>query len=73
MKRKNHLGELLSKLPEPLHWTAHNLVAHPLGELTYLTSVLLDKTFNRGKRLYHFQNWIHDITIPEHRKGEGRG
>ena len=69
-KKPPRLSKWLSKLPKPLHWTAHNLVAHPTGELVYLVSVLLNRT---GGRLYHFQNWLHDVTIPEHESGEGRG
>ena len=46
------------------NWTVHNLIAHPLMEVLYLLSF--------GK-LEAFGNFIHDATIPDHDKGEGRG
>ena len=42
-------------------WTLHNMVAHPLSEVFYLLGY---------ERL---GNKIHDITIPNHKRGEGRG
>ena len=42
-------------------WTLHNMVAHPLSEVFYLLGY---------ERL---GNKIHDITIPHHKRGEGRG
>ena len=55
------------------NWTVHNLIAHPCGEIMFLTSQLTKKLFGRGKRLYDFQNRLHDATIPSHKSGEGRG
>ena len=46
------------------NWTVHNLLAHPLMELVYLL------TLGKAERLC---NWVHDITIPEHKEGAGRG
>jgi hypothetical protein len=60
-------------LPENLRWTPHNLVAHPLSEVVFLTSVITNQLFGRGKTLYRFNNWLHDVTIPTHEEGTGRG
>lgn len=46
------------------NWTVHNLVAHPLMELVHLA------TLGKTEKLC---NWIHDVTIPEHERGSGRG
>ena len=54
------VGKFLSRLG-PFKWSLHNLVAHPLSELIYLIG--FEKV----------SNWIHDITIPEHESGTGRG
>ena len=53
-------GNIMTKLYK--NWTAHNLVSHPLSEIAYLLGF--------SERVY---NWIHDITIPEHKPGTGRG
>ena len=50
----------LSKLG-PFKWSLHNLVAHPLSELVYLAG------------FEQISNWIHDVTIPAHETGTGRG
>jgi hypothetical protein len=42
-------------------WTLHNVVAHPLSELLYLLGY---------ERL---SNRLHDMTVPQHKEGEGRG
>lgn len=42
-------------------WTAHNIIAHPLSE------VLFQIGFEDAG------NWVHDVTIPTHEKGTGRG
>ena len=54
------VGKALSKLG-PFKWTLHNMVAHPLSELVYLAG------------FEQISNWMHDITIPEHDPGAGRG
>lgn len=46
------------------NWTVHNLISHPLSEIVYLLSF--------GK-LENLGNLIHDVTIPEHEHGTGRG
>lgn len=46
---------------EQVGWALHNLIAHPLSELLYW---LFGETA---------ANWIHDITIPDHEPGFGRG
>ena len=51
----------LAMLPERFQWTLRNLVAHPLSE------VLFQVGFEE------WSNWVHDITIPEHEPGTGRG
>jgi len=56
------LIRLIDRLPPRLQWTAHNLVAHPLGELVYI--------FTGHQR---FGNWLHDATLPTHVHGDGRG
>jgi hypothetical protein len=47
------------------NWPVHNLIAHPLSELVHWMTCLF-----WGSKI---SGWIHDITIPEHKKGEGRG
>ena len=55
------------------NWTVHNLIAHPVGEIIYLSTRVSKKLIGRGQRLYDFQNWLHDVTIPQHQQGTGRG
>lgn len=57
---KLKVGDFLSKLGR-FQWSLHNIVAHPLSELLYLVGLE-----NVGNRL-------HDITIPTHEPGTGRG
>jgi len=59
------VNKFLSKLG-PFKWSLHNLVAHPLSELVYLLG-LGSPPFER------VSNWIHDVTVPEHESGSGRG
>ena len=54
------ISNYLGKLGK-FKWTIHNLVGHPLSELLFLC----------GQE--KLSNWIHDVTIPEHRPEEGRG
>tara|TARA_B100000674_G_C37697146_1_gene848800 strand:- start:286 stop:462 length:177 start_codon:yes stop_codon:yes gene_type:complete len=53
------VGESMTRLYRS--WTAHNLISHPLSEIAYLLG------------LQKLSNWIHDITVPEHEEGTGRG
>jgi hypothetical protein len=47
------------------NWAIHNLIAHPLSEIIHwLTS------WKYGSRI---SGWVHDITIPLHNIGTGRG
>lgn len=46
------LPTLLSRLPERLRWTAHNVVAHPLSEVLYQLG------------LRRLSDAVHDLTIP---------
>lgn len=59
------MGKFLSRLG-PFSWTLHNLLAHPISEVVYLVG-LGTRPFER------LSNWIHDITVPEHDPGSGRG
>lgn len=40
---------------------AHNLVAHPLSEVLYQLG------FRKAS------DYVHDVTVPHHTSGEGRG
>ena len=55
------LSHRLGRLPERWRWTLHNLVAHPLSELL----------FQAG--LHRWSDKVHDLTVPEHEAGTGRG
>jgi hypothetical protein len=46
---------------KPDMWTVHNMIAHPISEFLYLLG------------LQRWSNWIHDVTIPSHQPGTGRG
>lgn len=52
---------LFARLPERFQWTAHNLIAHPLGEILYQFG------------FHRLSNRLHDWTIPLHPAGAGRG
>lgn len=52
---------MLARLPRRFHWTVHNVVAHPLSEIL----------FQFG--LVRLGDWLHDVTVPEHEPGTGRG
>lgn len=55
------LGQWLGRLPERWRWTLHNIVAHPVSEVL----------FQVGAR--RWSDAVHDLTIPEHEPGTGRG
>ena len=59
------MGKFLSRLG-PFSWTLHNLIAHPLSEVIYLVGM-------GTKQSERLSNWIHDVTLPEHDAGTGRG
>ena len=71
MKSGNRM--ITKMLPKPLHWTLHNMIAHPLSEIFYLSGYLCVQRFDRGDRLIKIGNLIHDVTIPYHKPGTGRG
>ncbi len=56
---ENRIGENMTRLYR--NWTADNLISHPLSEIAYLLG------------LQNLSNWIHDVTVPEHEEGTGRG
>ncbi len=56
-----NLPQLLSRLPERFQWSVHNIVAHPLSELLFQVG------------LRQWSDAVHDLTIPEHEPGTGRG
>ena len=62
------MSKLLSKLG-PFKWSVHNLIAHPAGELVFIVGYCI----RQRERAEKVSNWIHDITIPEHIRGQGRG
>lgn len=63
------LPHLLSTLPERFQWTPHNVFAHPLSELVWQVGM------SRGpkSRLLKWSDRIHDVTVPLHEDGTGRG
>ena len=54
--------KVVDRLPEPFEWTLHNLVSHPLSEIAFL--VTKDEALS---------GQLHDMTIPKHERGTGRG
>jgi hypothetical protein len=52
---------ILARLPERFRWTLHNIVAHPLSELLFQVG------------LRRWSDAVHDLTVPEHEQGTGRG
>ena len=57
----NWLPDALARLPERFRWTLHNVFAHQLSELVYQLG------------FEDLGNRIHDMTIPTHEPGTGRG
>lgn len=57
----NRLPSLLGKLPERFQWSPHNLVAHPLSEVLFQVG------------LRRWSDKVHDLTVPDHEPGTGRG
>lgn len=57
----DNLPQLLAKLPERFQWLLHNIVAHPLSEIFWQLG------------FENLSNKIHDLTIPVHEPGTGRG
>jgi hypothetical protein len=46
------LNRLLSRIPDPFKWSAHNFVGHPLSEILHLVGLSRAST------------WMHDATSP---------
>jgi hypothetical protein len=55
------LKKFINRLPNRFKWTIHNVVAHPLSEILYQLGA------------EEVGNKIHDATVPDHWKGDGRG
>jgi hypothetical protein len=53
-------------LKRELMWAIHNVVAHPLSEITNTLGALFP-------RVRDFGNWFHDLTVPPHAPNTGRG
>ena len=51
------------------NWTVHNLVGHPLSEVSYLVSV----PFVGKSKAEDISGWIHDATLPLKNTTQGRG
>lgn len=49
------------RMKTQLLWFIHNMFANPMSEVLYWMG------------LSRVGNWLHDITVPEHKQGEGRG
>lgn len=47
------------------NWPIHNLIAHPLSEIVHW--------FTSPFWGHKVSGWIHDVTVPCHEKGTGRG
>ena len=56
-----NLPRVLARLPGRFQWTLHNLVAHPLSEVLYQVG------------LRRWSDLVHDLTVPAHAPGTGRG
>ncbi len=51
------------------NWTVHNLIGHPLSEVSYWFSLPLV-----GKeKAENVSGWVHDVTLPVHEPATGRG
>lgn len=48
-------------MTENLMWAIHNLIAHPFSEICFWL----------GRS--DVGDWFHDLTVPEHEEGTGRG
>ncbi|AXQ68604.1 hypothetical protein HOU00_gp065 [Caulobacter phage CcrPW] len=49
-------------------WASHNLIAHPISEITHWLAYIPGLRFLRALGLK-----LHDITVPRHAPGTGRG
>ena len=62
------MKKYINKLPKIFKWVPHNMIGHPVSEVFYILSVLYN-----SERFEKIANNIHDNTIPDHIRGEGRG
>ena len=44
------------------NFTVHNMIGHPLSEIVWLLT-----------RSEGLSGWVHDVTLPPHEPGTGRG
>lgn len=51
------------------NWAVHNLVGHPLSEIAFWCS----RPFIGLRKAEKLSGQIHDLTIPIHEPGMGRG
>ena len=56
----------MQSIKKELFWIIHNLIAHPVSELSYWAGYL-------HPEFRIFGNWLHDSTVPSHEPGTGRG
>jgi hypothetical protein len=49
-----------------LMWAIHNLIAHPASEVCWWLGYIIPSMRLVG-------DWLHDVTIPKHESGTGRG
>lgn len=49
-------------------WAVHNLIAHPIGQFIWWCSLC-----GVIKPIEDFGDWLHDWTVPLHKKNEGHG
>lgn len=56
----------MAVIKRELGWAAHNFVAHPVSELCHWIGFVWPAAERFGL-------WLHDVTIPEHEPGTGRG
>tara|TARA_B100000963_G_C22597373_1_gene658528 strand:- start:804 stop:977 length:174 start_codon:yes stop_codon:yes gene_type:complete len=51
------------------NWMMHNLVGHPLSEVSYWVSL----PFVGKEKAESVSGWVHDVTLPVHEPTMGRG
>jgi len=58
-----------------LGWAVHNLIAHPASEVLWICAFVLEALClpNLADRAEDLGHWIHDVTVPDHDPGTGRG
>ena len=65
------LIDLFYQTLPPLYqnWFVHNMLGHPMSEIVYhLARRRMDDDKARD-----LSGWVHDLTIPPHEPGTGRG